>query len=784
MSVSERAAEQVAGGADRPEAEPAADGRTEALWELVESHFGRLATSSPGRLDGELVAMLGSVTRFLGADRGYVIRFDHAARTWTMTHEWCGPGIEPSSDWEQEVDFEASPRTFERLVRLEVSEIPDVAALPEDWAVERSYLQSEGIGGIIEVPFTLKGRLGGVVGFDTVGRSRSWFDQDVPMLRAVAALTERVFVRWSAEDALRRTVEELHDADAELGRSEGRFRALVDSLPDAVLRVAADYSVLYANPAASALRDRFEAMGMDMGGGWATLPPGARERVAEAVEEALEQHRRQEVRDLYLEGGGDEIWMQVTVIPELASPGEPTLLTVFRDVSEEHASRHVLEHRASHDDLTGLPNRGVFLARLRAACRLTEVHPDRRVGLLFVDLDNFKRVNDSHGHGGGDLVLRELARRLNEGLRSSALVARLGGDELTVLLDPADETSARRTAETARRLLAAPIDVGGTRYRFTASIGLVVSDGPSNPEDLMARADDAAYRAKAAGRDRVVVVDRTIRAAFDERRRLDRGLQVAAERDEIEVHYQPEVLLATGRPVGVEALARWNHPELGLLAAGRFIELAEENGAIRGIGLRVLMQACADVAGWRDAGLVDDGFVLRVNLSTRQVFDMTIVNQIEEALRSSGLPPGQLCLEVTETAIMTDTSESLLLLNEIRDMGVHLAIDDFGTGHSSLAMLRRLPIDVLKIDRSFVDGLPSDAEDRAIVRAMIGLGRALNLDVTAEGVEVPEQARALLEEGCERAQGYLYSPPAPAEEFPDLLAALGEGYGPLVEPLP
>ena len=780
MSVSERAAERV----DEPGAGAATDGRTEALWELVESHFGRMATSSATRLDGELVSMLGSVTRFLGADRGYVIRFDHAGRTWTMTHEWCAAGIEPSSDWEQQVGFEASPRTFDRLARLEVSEIPEVGALPDDWGVERTYLRSEGIGGIIEVPFTLNGRLGGVVGFDTVGRPRSWLDQDVPMLRAVAALTERVFVRWSSEDALRRTVEELHHADAELGRSEGRFRALVDSLPDAVVRIGSDYSILYANPAASALRDRFEAMGMDMEGGWATLPPGAQERVVEAVEGALAEHRQQEVRDLHLEGGGDEIWMQVTVIPELAAPGEPTLLTVFRDVSEERAGRHALELRASHDDLTGLPNRATFLARLRAACRLTESQPDRRVGLLFVDLDNFKRVNDSHGHGGGDLVLRELARRLNEGLLSSALVARLGGDEITVLLDPADEVSVSRVAETARRLLAAPIDIGGTRYRFTASIGAVVSDGPTTPEDLMARADDAAYRAKAAGRDRAVVVDAAIRASFDERRRFDRGLQAAAENDEIEVHYQPEVLLATGHPVGVEALARWRHPELGLLAAGRFIELAEENGTIRGIGLRVLMQACTDVAGWRRDGLVGDDFVLRVNLSTRQVFDMTIVHQIEEALRSSGLSPGQLCLEVTETAVMTDTAESLLLLNQIREMGVHLAIDDFGTGHSSLAMLRRLPIDVLKIDRSFVDGLPDDDEDRAIVRAIIGLGRTLNMDVTAEGVELPGQALALIEEGCQRAQGYLYSPPAPRDEVPELLAALGEGCAPLVEPLP
>lgn len=748
----------------RAPADAGAAGRESALRSVVEDAFARLVTLDPSGIDGALEAMLGRLGDFLGSDRAYIIRFDHGTETTSMTHEWCREGVEPSIQWEQDLDFGVASRLQDRLDRLEVSVVHDVDALPPDWDDEREYLRSQNITSILEVPFTLDGRLSGVVGFDWVDRAGTWEDGDIAVLRAVAALTERTLSRSISGEELRETLDQLREASAELHRSERRYRQLVETLPDAVLRIDRDGRVRLANPAALRFRERLLAMGFESVNDWPHLPPApARDFTSVAMRAAADGRAGR--LTMHLEGLGDELWADVTIVPEDGDPTDPTLLVVFREVTTEHRHRRELEYRAAHDDLTGLANRATFLTRLEEVCGRVAADPDGRVAVLFVDLDGFKLVNDSLGHDAGDRLLQELATRLGTRLRPGDLLARIGGDELTVLLDGADERVARTVAEAVRDTIAAPVVLGGVPQRVTASVGIALSDGAATPSDLLLWADAAVYRAKAEGGDRWVLFDDDLRREVTDRRYLDRGLRGAVERDEIVVYFQPEVDLATGTVLGAEALARWNHPELGLLAAGRFITVAEENGTVLPLGRHVLQVACGEVARWIAGGRVPSDFVLRVNLSPRQLGDPLLVPHLRSTLSASGLSPANLCLELTETAVMRDTVAGPALLEAIRHLGVHLAIDDFGTGYSSLSLLKRLPIDVVKIDHSFVDGLPRDGEDLAIVRAVMGLASSLHLEVTAEGVERPEQAACLLGEGCRRGQGYLYSPPVPAAEF-------------------
>ncbi|MFZ4517322.1 MAG: putative bifunctional diguanylate cyclase/phosphodiesterase [Microthrixaceae bacterium] len=753
-------------GDDRaPAATTGGAARVHELRALVEAGFRQLLDAPADHADAELTHVLGRVGCFIDADRAYVLRFDHDRGTTSMTHEWCAPEVGATMPVEQDVPIESTPNIQVLLDRLDVSEVRDVTELPPEWTLERAYFDEQDIGGILEVPFTLDGRLSGVVGFDWVHRAGTWEEEDVTALRSVAALTERALSRQMSEEALRTTLSELADASDEVMRVERRFRRLVDTLPDAVLRSDLAGNVIYANPAAMRFRDRLLSMGLEAVNGWPAMPDPAQRRFAGAVAAALRTGREQSL-EMHLDGNGDAFSSEVSVVPELDGP-EPTLLVVFRDVTERRRHRIELERRATHDELTGLVNRPGFLARLAAA-------GSRGAGggspaVLFIDLDDFKGVNDSFGHAAGDTLLREVARRLIERLRPGDVVARFGGDELTVLLDPADLHAAMAVAESVRRCVAEPVVVDGVARRVTASIGVAAGPAGTDPAELLRWADAAVYRAKAMGGDRAVPFDEHLRREVLERRDLDRGVRNLVARRQLEVHYQPEVDLATGRVLGAEALARWNHPALGQLAGGRFIPVAEENGAVLDIGREVLTRSCVQVAEWRAEGAVDADFVLRVNLSTRQLGDPVLVPHLRAVLEATGLPPSQLCLEVTETAIMRDTVEAAEVLQEIRAAGVRLAIDDFGTGYSSLALLKRLPIDVVKIDHSFVDGLPDDPEDVAIVAAVMGLARSLHLEVTAEGVERPEQAAALLGAGCARGQGFLYSRPVTPDAFPELV---------------
>ncbi|HEX6021559.1 MAG TPA: EAL domain-containing protein [Solirubrobacter sp.] len=431
----------------------------------------------------------------------------------------------------------------------------------------------------------------------------------------------------------------------------------------------------------------------------------------------------------------------------------------------------VFNARPGHDALTGLPDRAAFRAALRSAADAGE-----GVAVLFLDLDDFKVVNDGFGHEAGDRLLIQVSQRLRAATRDTDMVARLGGDEFTVLCrGTGDPAVASITAGRLRAALADPFDVAGQRRHVRVSIGCRVAlPGEADPDVLLRDADAAMYQAKEAGKDRVELFSDATRARIMRRLELEQGLRAALEEPAqgLEVHYQPQMDLATNRLVGVEALARWSEA-----APGEFIPVAEETGLIAPLGTWVLETATRTLAELHGQGLKP--LTVTVNVSTRQLDDPDFPAVVEQALEAAGIEPQSLCLELTESALMGVPTAAINALRAIKDLGVYIGIDDFGTGHSSLARLRSLPVEVLKVDRSFVDGLGTDHGDSAVVAAILSLAHALGLHVIAEGVETPLQANQLIALGCPAAQGFLWSPAVPADELA-ALAQLGTADHPRV----
>ena len=391
--------------------------------------------------------------------------------------------------------------------------------------------------------------------------------------------------------------------------------------------------------------------------------------------------------------------------------------------------------------------------------------------MLFIDLDRFKIINDSLGHDAGDMLLVEIGGRLRRALRASDVVARLGGDEFVVILEEtADVTRSSALPASFLSVLSQPVQLSGHECHTTASIGIAMypSDG-SDMQTLTKNADMAMYLAKEDGKNGFRFFTREIKAQSIERLTLESALRRALERDQFSLHYQPKVDMASGQITGVEALLRWNHPELGLVSPGQFIPLAEETGLIVPIGRWVLKEACAQNMAWQRRGLRP--VTMAVNLSPRQFADAHLLHDVDEALLASGMSPVLLQLEVTESMVMRNVSRAIKVLDAVQSRGIRLAIDDFGTGYSSMSLMKQFPIDTIKIDRSFVRDLPNDSEDQAIAQAIISMGKALGMTVIAEGVETVEQQTFLRNHACDEMQGFLFSKPLPPRQMAELLAS-------------
>ena len=438
----------------------------------------------------------------------------------------------------------------------------------------------------------------------------------------------------------------------------------------------------------------------------------------------------------------------------------------MRDITRRKDAEDRLAHAALHDSLTGLPNRSLILNRIEQMhARARRQHTP--TAALFIDLDNFKDINDSLGHEAGDQLLAGVAARLVTALREGDTVGRLGGDEFIVLVEDASLAAGPDVvAERIRDVLATPFQISASDapLRVTASIGIAQGDRAEAGE-LLRDADIALYRAKAAGKDRSVTFVPRMHEEISDQRAIEMDLQHALEDDQFFLQYQPTFELTTGAFSGVEALLRWRHPEKGLVQPGGFIPALESSGLIVSVGQWVVEEACRQGVEWRDKGRA---IAMSVNVSAVQLERDRIIDDVHRALSKSGFDPGLLILELTESTLMNDVEATLIRLNLLKTLGVRLAIDDFGTGYSSLAYLRQFPIDVLKIDQSFVSGMAETKESAAIVHTLVQLGKVLGLTTVAEGVESAEQRDRLRAEGVNVGQGYLFSRPLDAVDIEKL----------------
>ncbi len=538
---------------------------------------------------------------------------------------------------------------------------------------------------------------------------------------------------------------------------EDRYASLIANASDVIMTVAVDGSLLFVSPASErTLGLKPEAVvGKNLLDIWTG---DDRERLRGFLGEvAASSGEALGPVEMRIERGRDRYVLEIVGSNLTNDPAVQGLALNFRDITERKALEEQLRQLAFHDSLTMLANRGLFRDRVQHALTLAN-RGRQQLAVMFVDLDNFKNVNDSLGHDAGDRLLQAVAQRLVKSTRFSDTVARLGGDEFAILLEAISTTAeVERLAASLIEKLDQPFVLNAAEVRVSASIGVAFSTQEASAEALLSKADTAMYFAKAAGKNRFLPFEPLMHEMLQEKTRLVADIARAIANEEFFVEYQPIVDLGTRSLLGVEALVRWRHPELGVLLPGRFIQIAEECGQIIKLGRWVLGRACRDVRAWRSVVAGGEGLRIAVNISSRHLQNGDLARDVARALQESGLEPGNLVIELTESTIMHNTETNLARLQELKALGVRLAIDDFGTGYSSLSYLHRFPIDILKIDRSFVARLTNSSTGPELARAVITLSETLGLDTVAEGIELEPQIDALLKLGCVAGQGFLFA---------------------------
>jgi len=548
-----------------------------------------------------------------------------------------------------------------------------------------------------------------------------------------------------------------------------RARVTLESIGDGVLSTDVSCNITYLNTQAERMTGwtRNDAQGRPVGEILHLIDSRTRQPARNPIEMVILHKKNLALyaRSVLVRRDGYEIPVEDSAAPIFDKNGEVTgAVITFRDVSETRAMADKMAHLAEHDYLTGLPNRLLLNDRLAQAVAYAERH-HTQVAVLFLDLDNFKHINDSLGHSVGDKLLESVSKRLVAQVRHSDTVSRLGGDEFVIMvLENSHEEHSTIAAEKILRALAEPHVIAGNELHITTSIGISLypADG-QNAETLIKNADTAMYHAKKKGRNNFQFFNSEMNVWAVQRQVIEAELRKAIERNEFVLYYQPKIDLESGKVTGAEALVRWHHPQRGMIFPASFIPVAEDSGLIVTIGRIVLREACLQIKAWLNEGL--ETFVVSVNVSALEFRDKSFVQNVRQVLLESALEPRYLQLELTESVLMRNVDTSIPILHELKQIGVQLAVDDFGTGYSSLSYLSQFPIDVLKIDQSFVQRISADSGNSIIVSAVIGMGASLRQRVIAEGVETQEQLLFLNKHHCNEGQGFLFSAPVAAVEF-------------------
>lgn len=587
---------------------------------------------------------------------------------------------------------------------------------------------------------------------------------------------------------LKREIENRRRAEALLYKREQEFRIMIENAADLVTRYDGNCRRIYVNPAFEKLMG--QPAHLLLGKTPYEVPMGGQAglglKAHQAINRAFNEGIPTEVELFWNDDGGLEHCYKLRFVPEFNQKGTVTsVLSTGRDIGTLNAYQRQLHDLAYYDRLTGLPNRALFLDHLQHAVADRSLSKQKMVGLMLLDLDRFKTVNDSFGHSAGDNLLRQVGQRLKQKVRDCDMVARLGGDEFAIILPHIRHGEALGII--ASEVLTAfnePFDLQGRLVQMTASIGIA-----SCPEDsrdafeLLQMADTAMYHARSKGRNHLLFCSKELSASAKVRLTLEGALHNALKQHEFELYYQPKVELQSGKLIGAEALLRWHHPELGIVSPDQFIPIAEDSGMIIELGEWVLRSACRTIARWNRTG--DAPLKVAVNFSPRQFDKKNLVETVAAILEQTGCQPEWLELEVTESLLLEERDDVLNMLKRLTRMGCTIAIDDFGTGYSALGYLTKFPINTLKIDRSFVSNVTTTRESAVLVKAIVFMAHALGLDLVAEGVETNDQAAFLDDIECRYAQGYLFGKPVPQEQFEEMIkSGVAKGrnnYGPVMD---
>jgi len=551
--------------------------------------------------------------------------------------------------------------------------------------------------------------------------------------------------------------------------TQNRINAYMSNTLDVLIGVSSDDVIAFTTPAATKqwMYKLDSLVGASI---YDIISPMDHQQLSQVINACRMEPERIRIAELSLRmGNGDWRSCEVILVDLSLESDDATLILTCRDISERKSYQDRLEFQAFHDLLTELPNRALFLQILHNTMERVE-RTKNNVAIIFIDLDEFKLINENLGHIQGDYLLIHVANRLQACIRAGDTVARWTGDEFVILMEDVDDSAPLGMAERILSVLNTTVFVGGREVYISASIGIAIArHDDRSPEDLLRDAETAMHKAKVSGRSQLIVFDEAMNVQMAKRWELENGLRDAIKNNEFRVYYQPIVSLDTGVVTEVEALIRWISPDGALISPAEFIPLAEETGQIREIGIWVLAEACRQANNWRCNIPRVPPLVVSVNLSARQLREPDLVENVSRVIRESGLPVELLKLEITESVAMTEGDSVMGKLNDLRALGLRLAVDDFGTGYSSMSYLSTLPVETLKIDRSFISRMLRSQDDYAIVEAIVSLAKMLHLSITSEGVELPEEAFALRQLGCDRAQGYYYARPLPADAITQML---------------